>query len=99
MELKTDPQKAETKLDPQGVVIKQDIPNKTTKDLYLAAAFHAEGCRLLGIDRTDPKRMVFSFAGGELPDRVEKEWYAGIAVGSYSVYAASLRTCKSLIHS
>jgi len=84
--------------DPQGVIIKKDIPNKTTKDLYLAAAFHCEGCRLLGLDKTDPRRMVFSFAGGELANRVEQEWYADILVVSASRYAASLRTCKSMIH-
>jgi len=85
--------------EPQGLVIKQDVPNKTTKDLYLAAAMQCEGCRFLGLDKADPKRMVFSFAGGELADRVEREWYADILVVSASRYASCLRTCKSLIHS
>lgn len=91
----------ETKLatDPQGIVIKKDIPNKTTKDLYLAAAFWTEGCRFLSLDKTDPRRMVFSFAGGELADRVEQEWYADILVVSASRYASCLRSAKSLIHS
>jgi len=84
--------------NPQGLVIKQDIPNKTTKALYLAAAMQCEGCRFLGLDKTDPKRMVFSYAGGELADRVEREWYADILVVSASRYAACLRAAKSQIH-
>lgn len=83
---------------PQGVVIKEDIPNKTTKDLELAAALHVEGCRFLDINKEDPKRQVFIFAGGELADKVERDFYAGLAIGSYSAYAASLRRMKSLIH-
>lgn len=84
--------------DPQGVIINKDIPNKTTKDLYLAAALHCEGCRLLGLDKTDPRRIVFIFAGGELADRVEREWYADVLVVSASRYASSIRMCKSAIH-
>jgi len=83
-------------LKPQGVVV---IPPKETKDLYLAAALHAEGCKYLGIDRTDPTRMVFRFEGGENADRIEREWYQQLCVGSYSSYAQSIRQMKSLIHS
>lgn len=80
---------------PKGIV---EIPPKETKDLYLAAALHSEGCRYLGIDRSDPARMVFQFEGGELADRVETEWYQNICVGSLSSYASSVKTMKSLIH-
>ena len=83
-------------LKPQGVVV---IPPKETKDLYLAAALHAEGCKYLGIDRTDPTRMIFRFEGGENADRIEREWYQQLCVGSYSAYAQSIRQMKSLIHS
>jgi len=83
-------------LTPKGIV--QVLP-KETKDLYLAAALHAEGCNYLGIDRTDPTRMVFRFEGGDNADRVEKEWYQQRLVGSMSAYAQSIRQMKSLIHS
>ena len=83
-------------LKPQGVVV---IPPKETKDLYLAAALHAEGCKYLGINRTDPTRMIFRFEGGENADRIEREWYQQLCVGSYSAYAQSIRQMKSLIHS
>jgi hypothetical protein len=83
-------------LSPKGVV---EVLPKETKDLYLAAALHAEGCKYLAIDRTDPTRMVFKFEGGENADRVEKEWYQQMCIGSYSAYAQSIRVMKSLIHS
>jgi hypothetical protein len=82
-------------LTPKGIV---EIPPKETRDLYLAAALHAEGCKYLGIDRTDPTRMVFKFEGGENADRIEREWYQGSCIGSYSVYSQSIRTMKTLIH-
>ena len=82
---------------PTGVV--QELVNKQTKDLYLASAFHTEGCKLIQVDKTDRTRMVFVFAGGELADRVERQWYEGVLVVSATAYAASLRLMKSAIHS
>jgi hypothetical protein len=88
----------ETKvLQPQGTI--REAINQETKDLYLAAALHCEGCRFVGIDKTDRTRMVFTFEGGENADRVVREWYQATLVVSATNYAASIRTCKSLIHS
>lgn len=87
----------DSKLNPAGVV--KEAIEKETKDLYLAAAFHCEGCRYVKIDKTDPTRMVFVFEGGDNADRVEREWYSNILVVSATAYAASLRMMKSLIHS
>lgn len=81
---------------PAGIV--KDI-EKTTKDLYLAAALHAEGCRYLKVDKTDPTRMVFVFEGGANADRVEQQWYQDTLVISATSYAKSIRTMKSIIHS
>ena len=86
-----------SKIEPSGII--KELVNKETKDLYLAASFHCEGCKFLDIDKTDRTRMVFVFEGGELADRVERQWYQGILVVSATIYAASLRTMKSLIHS
>lgn len=98
MTLDTTTKKVEVKApQPTGVV--KEVVNKQTKDLYLAAAFHAEGCRFVSIDKTDPTRMVFVFEGGDNPDRVEREWYQKTLVVSATEYAASLRLCKSMIHS
>lgn len=80
---------------PKGNVV---IPAEETKDLYLAAALHCEGCKYLGINREDRTRMIFQFEGGELAQRVIKEWYQDILVVSATSYAKSLRTMKSLIH-
>ena len=82
--------------EPVGVI--KNI-EKQTKDLYLAAALHCEGCRYQSIDKTDPTRMVFVFEGGENADRVEREWYQDILVVSATSYAKSIRVMKSLIHS
>lgn len=83
-------------LDPQGVV--EEVVRKETKDLYLAAAFHAEGVKFIGIDKTDRTRMVFIFAGGDNADRVEREWYQQTLLGCFPIYAGSLRLMKSIIH-
>ncbi len=82
---------------PSGVI--KELVNKETKDLYLAAAFHAEGCKFIEIDKTDRTRMIFKFEGGELADRVEREWYQQTLLQVAPLYAASLRCMKSLIHS
>jgi len=82
---------------PTGVI--KELVNKRTKDLYLSAALHCEGCKFLEIDKTDRTRMVFVFEGGELADRVERQWYEAVLVVSATAYAASLRLMKSLIHS
>lgn len=84
-------------LQPAGII--KELVNKQTKDLYLAAAFHCEGCKYMEVDKTDRTRMVFIFEGGENADRVEREWYAQNLVVSASAYAASLRMMKSVIHS
>lgn len=85
--------------EPAGVIYKQgDVPNKTTKDLGLASAMHVEGCRLIRVDKTDPRKQVFHFAGGDLADRVERQWYDGTHIVSSSNYYASIRLLKTLIH-
>lgn len=81
---------------PAGVVV--EAIQKRTKDLYLAAAFHAEGCKFIEMDKADRTRMVFVFEGGENSDRVERQWNETTLVVSANSYAASIRHMKSLIH-
>ena len=83
--------------NPTGVV--KEAINKETRDMGLAAAFHAEGCKLIDVDKTDRTRMVFKFEGGEHADEVERRWFQGDCIGSYTVFYASLRMMKSLVHS
>lgn len=85
------------KIEPSGLI--RELVNKDTKDLYLASAFHSEGCKFLGVDKTDRTRMIFKFEGGELADRIEKQWYESTLVVSATAYASSLRMMKSVIHS
>lgn len=84
---------------PAGVIVKSmDIPNKTTKDLGLAAALHVEGCRLIQVDKSDPKKQIFHFGGGENADRVERQWYDQTLIVCAPNYYGSLRLLKTLIH-
>ncbi len=82
---------------PVGIVL--EGVQKETKDLYLAAAFDAEGVRFIEIDKTDKTRMIFKFEGGEHANNVEKQWWNNSLVVSATAYAASIRKFKSLIHS
>lgn len=93
----TKPPTTPTKI-PQPLGVVKEAINKQTKDLYLAAALKCEGCKFLEINKEDRTRMIFVFEGGELADRVEREWYEETLVVSAYHYAASLRSCKSLIH-
>lgn len=89
----TDEKKAN---EPTGVI--KELVEKPTRDMYLAAAYHAEGCELKDVDRTDPTRLVFVFEGGENADRVEREWFSDKLLVIASRYANSIRTVKSLIY-
>ena len=89
----------ETKVSQQPIGVIKEAINQETKDLYLAAALHCEGCRFITIDKTDRTRMVFVFEGGDNADRVVRQWYEGNLVGALTSYASSIRQMKSLIHS
>jgi hypothetical protein len=78
-------------------IIKEAL-DKKTKDLGLAAALHAEGCKLIDVDKSDRTRQEFVFEGGEHANDVERRWWQGDCIGSYSVYYSSLRQMKSIIH-
>lgn len=83
---------------------------KTTKDLYLAAAFLAMGAKYEGADRTDPKNMEFKFSpkttdSASLPsitvqnlDDIEKQWINETLVISATKYANAIKKMKSLVH-
>jgi len=81
---------------PAGVVV--EGIHKETKDLYLAAAFDAEGVKFVDVDKTDRTRMIFKFEGGEFADKVERQWWENTLVVSATAYAASIRRMKSCIH-
>lgn len=84
---------------------------KSTKDLYLAAAYLALGAEYLRTDRADPKNMIFWFAPKKfdsvsLPeapvqdlDRMEAQWVNDTLVVSAVKYAAAIKHMKSLVHS
>lgn len=83
---------------------------KTTRDLYLAAAFLALGAKYEGADRSDPKNMEFIFTpktstSESLPkmdvqdlDRIEAEWINETLIIKATDYAAAIKRMKSLVH-
>lgn len=49
--------------------------NYTTYDLGLSAALITIGCKLVGIEKTNPKRVLFIFQGEEeIEKKVESFW-------------------------
>jgi hypothetical protein len=88
----------------------QTTVQKTTRDLYLAAAFLALGAKYEGANRTDPKNMEFIFtpkvtksdAIPKVPlqdlEKVESEWINETLVINATEYAAAIKRMKSLVH-
>lgn len=65
------------------------MKTKTTTDIYLAAAFLSLGAILEGIDRTDPRHMVFSFSDGSNSTMINGQSVTTIVSGvttDFSVY-------------
>jgi len=76
-----------------------EIKEYTTRDMYLAAAFMAEGVKYLKADRTDPKKMLFVFEDNGEADRINAQWANATLVISATSFADALRRIKSIIHS
>ena len=85
-----------------------------TSDVYLASALLSLNYRLINIDRTNPKHMIFEFGhfesnnnmgkvGEELIkenlNNVEKAWANRTLVGNLNDFAEAIKRMKSLIHS
>lgn len=81
-----------------------------TSDVYLASALLALGYKLEGVDRTDPRHMVFEFVGqinsgvlGELYkvsiDEIETQWAnRQLTINAFD-FSEAIKRMKSLIHS
>jgi hypothetical protein len=89
------------------------IQKKTTKDVYLAAAFLTSGAQLIDVNRDDPRHQEFEFSL-ERPDDgflaqsittnkdldvIALQWANGTLNGNLYEFAKSIQRMKSVIHS
>jgi hypothetical protein len=76
-----------------------------TSDVYLASALLALGFALRGVDRADPRHMVFEFAipeGVYVPldfNDVQTQWANETLVINARKFSSAIKGMKSLIHS
>ena len=69
-----------------------------TSDLGLAAALLTYGIELVGIDKADPRRVVFAFIEkGDLGDIVEGYWNGSLCLGVLR-YFENRKLLKSRIY-
>ena len=48
--------------------------NRTTRDIYLAAAWMAMGAKYEGVDKTDPRHQEFTFSSTSSPHLPENQY-------------------------
>lgn len=84
---------------------------KSTKDVYLAAAFLTyDGIELVQVDRTDPRHMIFVFDTPDVPnivginpkpnlEEIEMKWVNNDLVGNLTDFKNAIQRMKSVIHS
>jgi hypothetical protein len=66
----------------------------TTPNIYLAACFKTAGMKMIGPpDRTDPKRVKFTFEGVNIESTYE-QFMAGTLTGNLKDLCENLRTIK-----
>jgi hypothetical protein len=75
-----------------------EIKEYPLRDMYLSAAFMAEGVKYLRADRTDPKKMQFIFEDNGDADRINAQWANATLLVSATAFADALRRIKSIIH-
>ena len=70
---------------------------KTTSDIYFAAALLAKGAYLEKIDRTKPRHMTFTFSGDDL-DSLEMKWVNKELEVNALDYRDAIQRMKSIVH-
>lgn len=70
----------------------------STKDFYCAAALIAVGHEFITVDKTNPKKVIFSFhASQELLHHVNLFWMRKLELNATAVFEAQ-RSLKAIIH-
>jgi hypothetical protein len=88
------------------------MSKKSTRDVYLAAAFLTfDGVELIRVDKTDPRHMEFVFEAVEpkldddlkfpenFLDEIEMKWVNNELSGNFTDFKNAIQRMKSVIHS
>lgn len=70
---------------------------KKITNLYLGAAFMVEGAEFVGVDRSDPDHVVYTFRGPDL-NEIKDRWLAGTLTGNLFQYASHLKNLKQELY-
>lgn len=78
-----------------------------TSDVYLSAALLSLGYKLVNVNRTDPRHMVFEFEMPELKENevmldiqsIETVWANRELQGNLFDFSEAIKRMKSIIHS
>ena len=86
---------------------------KTSSDVYFSAALMSLGYKLINVDRTDPRHMIFGFDIGEPNslgavgesvkhtnfEDIKLQWANEVLQVNARKYMESIKSLKSIIHS
>lgn len=73
------------------------METKITSNIYLAAAYLANGAKVLDLDRSNPRHVRFRMRGSGLSD-LEVGWTNGTLVGNLTNFAEAIRQVKALLY-
>ena len=72
--------------------------NRTTTDIYLAAALLAVGAKLVNVDYSDQRHIKFTLETDNDISILERDFDNGELVGDLSSYADNLRKIKNKLY-
>jgi len=67
-------------------------------DFYIAAYFVAKGIRLLGVDRENPRRVLFIFKDFEDRPKLTEDFLLGNGLVNPKCYVSAIKELKDLIY-
>ena len=76
-----------------------DANGYQTRDFYIAAFLLAKGHKIAGINRDDPKRVLFVFNDFEGREDLLRAFLYGEATCEPQGFIVAIKTLKGLIHS
>lgn len=69
-----------------------------TSDFYLAATFLTLGMEVVGLDRTNPQRVVFRFRDHEDRRQWTRDYFAGALRVNPAQFAAAIKALKAELY-
>lgn len=71
----------------------------TTSDFYTAVFLISEEYKLIGIDKTDPRRFRFVFEDGKDRAKLLEGFFSGVSKVEPRKFIAAIKELKSLMYS